>query len=158
MTTPQSQDNFGRRTSDPPANLGVVIADLFNVLDKATAKEAATYRLSSMEYNLLWYCLDEECTATQLAQVLPVDGSRISRMVAILVDRGLLRRRRLRDDRRVVMLSLTEEGTEFVLQIWQNMQCYYSKLTEDTSEEEIRVFTSVVSRIVTNHTAMESSD
>ena len=157
MSTPHTQDDLSRRTEGQPANLGVEIANLFNVLDKGMAKEAAQHNITSLEYSLLWYCMDRECTATQLARVLPVDGSRISRLVTVLVDMGLLRRRRLRSDRRIVMLSLTEQGTEITSRISQNMQRRHAVLTEDIGEEEMRVFTSVTSRIVDNYANMEAS-
>ena len=45
-----------------------------------------------------------------MAQALPLARSSISRTVTKLVDRGLIQRRRLLSDRRVVILTLTEEG------------------------------------------------
>ena len=47
-----------------------------------------------------------------------------------LVDMGLISRRRLRDDRRVVMLSLTEEGSALTLKLHQKVQEYDSRLVE----------------------------
>ena len=154
----QSQRSLDRRTQDPSTNLGVFIEDLFNALDKAMAREVAPHGITGLEYSLLWHCLEGECTATQLAQVLPVDGSRISRIVTAMVDKGFLRRRRLRSDRRIVMLRLTEEGMELTSGISENMKRYYSMLTEDIGEEEMRVFESVTSRIVANHAAMQGPE
>ena len=150
MIHPNSQDDLGSQTEDPSVYLCVYIADLFNALDKAMTQEVAPRGVTGLEYSLLWYCLDGERTATQLARVLPVDGSRISRVVTRLVDRGYLRRRRLRSDRRIVMLSLTEEGQELTTRISQNMQRHYSMFREGIGEEEMRVFASVASRIIAN--------
>ncbi len=151
----ESRRGLGRRPEDLSTNLGTFIADLFNALDKAIAREVTPHGITGLEYSLLWHCLEGERTATQLAQVLPVDGSRISRVVTVLVDKGLLRRRRLRTDRRIVMLRLTEEGMELTSGIFQNMQRYYAMLMEGIGEEEMRVFASVTSRIVANHDAMQ---
>ena len=156
--TQQSPRSLDRRAEDPSTNLGIFIADLFNALDKAMAREVAPHGITGLEYSLLWHCLEGERTATQLAQVLPVDGSRISRVVTALVDRGLLRRRRLRTDRRIVMLRLTEEGTELASGIFQNMLRHYAILTENIDEEEMRVFASVASRIIANHDAMQGAE
>ena len=60
---------------------------------------------------------------------MPTDPSRISRMVTKLVDMGLLRRRRLRNDRRIVMLRLTPEGNELTSQLVEQAQLYYAALT-----------------------------
>ena len=156
MTHPRSQDIPDPSAEDLSSRLGVNIARLFNVFDKAIRQEVMLYDLTAIEYNLLWHCLNEEQTATELAQILPVDGSRISRLVTRLVDRGLLRRRRSRDDRRIVMLSLTEEGSEFTSRILQNMRRQYATLTEGIIEEEMLTFESVISKIIANYASMES--
>ena len=156
MTYLDSQDDSERRTENPSAYLGIDIFDIFNALDKALVERASPHGITNSEYTLLWHCLEGERTATQLAQVLPMDGSRISRVVTDLVEKGLLRRRRTREDRRIVMLSLTSKGMELASQIFQNMQRYYAMLTEGISEEDIRTFVSVKSRILAKYTSMES--
>ena len=158
MTHPNTQDDLDPQTEAPSAYLGIYIADLFNMLDKATTKEVAPRGVTGLEYSLLWYCLEGERTATQLAQVLPVDGSRISRVVTGLVDRGFLRRRRLRNDRRIVMLRLTEEGLELTTQLSQSMQRHYTIFTEGIGEEDMRVFASVAARIIANCKAVQNSE
>ena len=158
MTHQRSQDSPDRSAEDLSSSLGVNIARLFNAFDKAIRQEVMSYDLTAIEYNLLWHCLEEEQTATELAQIMPIDGSRISRMVTRLVDRGLLRRRRSRDDRRIVMLSLTEEGFEFTSRILQNMRRLYATFTKGISEEEMLIFESVISKIIANYASMESAD
>ncbi|MXY79598.1 MAG: winged helix-turn-helix transcriptional regulator [Chloroflexi bacterium] len=158
MTTSNPPDDPGRPIDDLSTYLGAGITELFNALDKAMTQEVAPHGITNLEYDLLWYCMEGERTATELAQVLPVDGSRISRLVTGLVDRGLLRRRRLRSDRRIVMLSLTDEGRETTSGIFENMQQYYTMLTEEIGEEELRVFASVTARIVAKHAAVQGSE
>jgi DNA-binding MarR family transcriptional regulator len=160
MTHPRSQGSPDRRTSFGPADLGVSIDGLLTSFYQRAEEEAVRYNLTATEFNLLRVCLrrQEECTATELAQILPVDTSRISRMVTILVDRGLLRRRRLPSDRRMVMLSLSEEGVELTSRILDSINMRNTRLLEGIEKDEIRVFASVVSRIVANHTAMQSSE
>ena len=158
MTDPSSADDPNRRGDDLSATLGAEITDLFNALDKAMTQEVTPHGLTTLEYDLLWYCLEGERTATELAQFLPVDGSRVSRLVTGLVDRSLLRRRRLRSDRRIVMLSLTDAGRETTSGIFENMRRYYAMLTEDIGAEEMRVFASVTARIVAKHAAVQRSE
>ena len=157
MTNPQSQADPDRRAEDPPADLEECVAGLVNAVDKGMANEVAPYGLTSMEFSLLRHCLEEECTATHLARVLPVDGSRVSRLVTGLVEKGLLRRRRLRSDRRIVMQRLSEEGRELTSHIVEKMKLYDAMLTEGVDEEELRVFVSVSARIIANHAAMQES-
>ena len=63
------------------------------------------------------FLTDLEWTATELAQMLSADASSISRVVSKLVERGLLSRRRPREDRRKVLLKLTEEGVALGLEL-----------------------------------------
>ena len=157
MTHPKSQ-GLGPQTEDPSVYLGAQISELFNALDKAMTQEVMPHGITGLEYSLLWYCLKGERTATQLAQVLPVDGSRISRVVTGLVDRGFLARRRLRSDRRIVKLRLTEEGMEITTRIYQNMQRHYATFTEGVGEEDMRVFASVTARIIANCKVAQRSE
>ena len=141
-------------------NLGRHVTLLSSVITKGLAREVASHALHQQEADLLEICFErgEECTATQLAEFLPVDPARISRLVTRLVDLGLLSRRRLRSDRRVVMLRLTDEGAELAAQILQSTERYSARLTEGISQDDMRVFESVASRIVANHTAMRQPD
>ena len=108
-----------------------------------------------MEFSILRSCLERgECTATQLAEFLPVDASRISRVVNGLVDRQLLRRRRLRNDRRVVKLTLTQEGETLTFKLHQRVQQYDASLTEGVSEEEMNAFAVTTLKIAANSAAL----
>ena len=156
MTYLDSQDDHDRRTGELSARLGIDIFDIFNALDKALVQRASPHGITNSEYALLWHCLEGERTVTQLAQVLPIDGSRVSRVVTDLVEKGLLRRRRTREDRRIVMLSLTNKGLELTSQIFQNMKRHYAAITEGISEEDLRTFMSVKSRILAKYASMES--
>ena len=130
---------------------------LVNVVGKGLMAEISSYQLAPQEVNFLRLCMDmgEECTATQLADYLPIDPARISRIVTRLVDRGLLIRRRIPDDRRVVMLRLSDEGVELTTSIVRAMERYEARLTDSISPDEMAVFRSVTARILTNHSELE---
>lgn len=142
----------------PVPTLGECVAALVNVVAKGMADETEPHGLVPVEFSLLKVCLERgECTATQLAEVLPVDASRISRIVNRLVNLGLLRRRRLASDRRVVMLTLTPDGDEKTRELDQRIQMYDSKLLQGVSEEEMRDFADTAFKIVANHAALTNS-
>lgn len=139
-------------------NLGTYVTGLVNAVDKEMADEVAPYDLIPLEFNILRACMQNgECTATQLAEILPIDASRASRMVTRLVNMGLLRRRRLRNDRRVVMLRLTETGNELTAHLHERVQIHYSKLIKGVNEREMRGFVSTTLKIVANYAALKQS-
>ena len=156
MTNPDPLDNG---TDVATTDLGEWVAGLANLVDRGMAKEVAPYGISPTEFNLLRFCLyaDGETTATQLAGMLPIDASRISRVVTTLVDRGLLRRRRLREDRRVVMLRLSPEGSDLIVRACESMNAFAARLMRGISEDDVRVIRSVFDRMIVNHAAMEGS-
>ena len=138
------------------ADLGTYVTSLANSVSKRIGGLVAPYNLTTLEFTILRSCLQRgECTATQLAELLPVDASRISRVVNGLVDRQLLRRRRLRNDRRVVKLKLTEEGEMLTSKLHQRVQEYDASLTEGVSEADMNAFAATVFKIAANSAALE---
>ena len=72
-----------------------------------------------------------------------------------------MRRRRPRNDRRVVFLTLTDEGKALTLELHRRVQAYEATLSKGVCEEEMAVFVSVTSKVMTNHAALaqvESSE
>ena len=92
----------------------------------------------------------------RLAEALPVTLSRVSRVVTKMVGMGVMRRRRRRSDRRVVMLALTEEGKALTSELHRSVQADDARLSEGVSEEELAVFASVLSKVMANHTALQT--
>ena len=149
------QKPHGGSAWTPPTGLGECVVGLVNVVAKGIANLAAPHDLIPLEFALLRAFLrQEEWTATQLAQVLPVRPSRISRVVTKLVDRGLMSRRRLRNDRRVVILTLTEEGKAITRELHRRAQAYDAELSEGVTEQEMAALASATSKILANYTAL----
>ena len=63
-------------------------------------------------------------------------------------------RRRLLSDRRVVILTLTEEGTELTQDLQWRVQAYDASLCEGVSEEEMTAFISTTSKVMASYDAM----
>ena len=115
-------------------------------------RPTTSYPWSLPSSGLSWV---EEWTTTQLAKALPVTLSRVSRVVTKMVGMGVMRRRR-RSDRRVVILTLTQEGMALALELHRSVQAYDARLSEGVSEEELAVFASVLSKVMTNFTALQT--
>ena len=134
------------------------VASLLHAVDRGLTGSLAPHDLIPVELDLLRFCRDRgECTATQMTGVLPTDPSRISRLVHRLVQLGLVGRRRLADDRRVVMLRLTPDGEEVVRRMDALVQEFYEALTEGVSDADLAAFLSASQRMVDNYDAMSSA-
>ena len=155
---PPQWSQGSRPAAGPSTDLGACVDGLVNTVVKGMEAEVATHGLTPLQFALLRVFLqEEEWTATQLAQVLPVHVSRISRVVNKLVDRGLLSRRRPRSDRRLVALALTEEGKALTLELHRRVQAYDAELSEGVTEQEMAAQASATSRIMPNYAALEQS-
>ncbi|MDE2940718.1 MAG: MarR family transcriptional regulator [Chloroflexota bacterium] len=131
------------------------VASLLAAVEKGMAETLLPYDLISLEFKLLKHCLrNEECTATQLAKVLPTDPARISRLVNGLVEKGFLFRRRLRNDRRIVMLSLTDAGRDRLLESDRAIQEFFNLLTAGITEEARVAFVSIAVAMTTRYEIM----
>ena len=141
----------------PSTGLGEYVAGQVNAVARSMAVLAASFGLIPLDFALLRLFLErEEWTTTQLAEALPVNVSRVSRVVTKMVGMGLMRRRRRRSDRRVVMLALTEEGTAMTQELHQRVMAYDARLSEGIEEEEMAAFVSVTSKVMANYTALQT--
>ena len=160
MEEQEPADYQAQRTGmeTPAIDLGEHVTDLGLAVTRGISDILAPYGLFPVDFSLLRACLRMgECTATQLGEVVPTDPSRISRVVTKLVDLGLLRRRRLPDDRRMVMLTLTDEGNELTSQLCGRTQAYYAALMEGIAAEDLRTFASTTARIRDNYHRLEGA-
>ncbi len=153
--TENFEDNQPSVPQMPLHSLGQCAAALLNAVAKGINRDLASHELTSMEFAMMrLFLTDEEWTATELAQVLPVEVSAISRMVSKLVDRDLLFRRRPRRDRRVVILKLTDRGREVALELHDCLHAYEARLMEGIDTEEIDAFNAVVRKIMANSSSI----
>ena len=126
-TEPVNGPDFAQSAAKgPPLHSLKQHADaLANAVSRGVDREAAAFNLTPLEFALIrLFLTDLEWTATELAQVLSVNASVMSRAVGKLVDRGVLYRRRLRKDRRVVLLKLTEGGVALGLELHERAHSY----------------------------------
>ena len=141
-----------------PTELGECVARLTDAISEGVDLEITRHKLLPNEFAVLQLFWErDEWTATQLVELLPFDPSRMSRLVAKLVDRRLMRRRRVRTDRRVVLLALTEKGTKLMAEIRESMQAYEATLLDGVSSQEMDGFISTTHQIIRNHTQHKRS-
>ena len=157
MEPTEEQPQGGPAPTPPPLDLGECVTGLANAVARGTVDLVVPYGLIPLDFALLRLFLErEEWTTTQLAEALPVNVSRVSRVVTKMVGMGLMRRRRRRSDRRIVMLALTEEGKALTLELHRRVQAYDARLSVGVHEEEMAVCASVLSKVMANYTALQT--
>ena len=152
----RSHRTHSHRVETPLHSVGRHAKALVNAVAGGVDTEAAAYDLTPTEFAAVrLFLTDLEWTVTELSEMLSVDASSMSRAVSRLVDRGVLRRRRPREDRRKVLLKLTEEGVALGLELHERAHSHEERFTRGISPEELEAFLATIRRIVANHAAWE---
>ena len=130
-----------------PRNV-VDISRLINRMAVSVSRMAggalSPFGVSTLDYGILDICRETGgVTAVELADALMTDTSAISRRVNALVEAGFVSRTRMTDDRRKVLLHLTDEGRTLTRRIAEEMRARESVLVEGVVEDDLRVFASV---------------
>ena len=144
------------RDKDAGEDLGDRVATLAYAVERGREALLKPHGVTPMEFNLLRALQGKERTATDLVGALPVDASRISRLVAGLADKGLLRRRRMRNDRRTVKLRLTERGEALTDDLRERVRAHEERLVEGLNPAEARAFYSASGRMLANYAALRA--
>ena len=138
-------------TGAPLEGLVQYSAALSSAVDDAAKRELAMDGLTLTDYRILMVLMtDEDCSLTELSRALLYGLPAISRRVGQLVEKGLISRRRPREDRRIVLLKLTEAGWELALQLRQRMQDCEDRLCDGISGEDMDSYRLVVRQILSN--------
>lgn len=115
----------------------------FIVMRKAAAlvKCELDEDMTNDQYYLLRYIMKKgKCTSTELASIFGVNKSAITAMTNRLVEKGLLQRTRDQNDRRVVYLTLTERGDEWIVKTEEKIHKLVESFITKFSEKEIEAF------------------
>jgi DNA-binding MarR family transcriptional regulator len=81
-----------------------------------------------------------ECTSSVLADAFVVNKSAITAIINRMVERGFIQRKRDENDRRVVYLSLTDEGTKLYETLQERVHQLVESIITQFKEEEIKDF------------------
>lgn len=82
----------------------------------------------------------QSCTATELAEVFDVKKSAITAIINRMWAKGLIKRTRDMKDRRVVYLTLTEQGIELFCKTEERVQNLVESLINKFDFDEIQQF------------------
>ncbi|RKP50248.1 MarR family winged helix-turn-helix transcriptional regulator [Pararobbsia silviterrae] len=128
--------------------LARVRSNLWNAVTQQTMQELG---VTATQASMLSMLASGQClAAAELARQYGIDASAVTRLLDRLEKRGLLVRVRSQDDRRVVKLRLTEQGTEFA----ERMPALYSdvvdKLLRGFAPDEVGLLRAMLKRMLVN--------
>ncbi len=139
--------------------LGYLAAALTAALSKLAEEKFSLYGVAPVQYAILDTCSNGQVnTVMGLTKVIPMDQASISRHVAALAERGLIQRTRQQKDRRVVLLTLTDEGRYLAFRLTESLREANPLAAMGLDDEEKRLFLRVMRKVGENLEAGGDSD
>ncbi|SFG29206.1 DNA-binding transcriptional regulator, MarR family [Desulfotomaculum arcticum] len=124
---------------------------LDNVQKIIVPEEIITLELSISRYEFLALQLSEKfrtITMSNLAQGMAVPMSTATGIVDRLVKKGLLKRGRSEEDRRVVTVSLTDSGKSLVEDLKEHFRDFLDRIRSLLTEEEFETGLKLVRKVI----------
>ncbi len=132
-------------------NVGARIRQLRVSMTRCVDVEMARHGLTDAQWGPLFLiAAGRSCTAAALAQELEVNAGAMTRTLDRLEKKGLLLRRRSANDRRLVMLELTEEGRRAAERIPAVLTAVYNAHLAGFSQPEFEALNAMLARMVDN--------
>jgi DNA-binding MarR family transcriptional regulator len=134
--------------------LNRVRTEMLSVLDAAFAadQELSKLEISSAQFIVIAALVNTEGpkSASDLCKGISYDAGAMTRMLDRLESKGLIRRTRRPDDRRVVYLELTEEGHRAFPRMRQVSMGVVNRFLRGFSQAEARQLESFLTRMLEN--------
>jgi DNA-binding MarR family transcriptional regulator len=133
--------------------LNRVRTEMLTALDKALEGDAELLQLeiSSAQFIVISALASAGAkSASDLCKGISYDAGAMTRMIDRLESKGLIRRDRRPDDRRVVYLELTEEGHRAFPRMREVSMAVVNRFLRGFSQDEARQLESFLSRMLDN--------
>lgn len=148
------EDEGGTQRPSLEELIGTLQGDLtrlVNIMYQGIEDRLSPVGLAVGEFSVLAACFsNESITISGLAEHVPLDLGRISRLVSNLEDRKLVRKVRLERDRRVVRVEMTDEGRALALEFMGQIAEHYANVVSRISEEELSDLITFIEKMTEN--------
>lgn len=125
------------------------LGNLVQVIVEGLIRRLSPYGVDPVEYTILSICLGVgPISIRDLRQLAPIDSGHLSRATTLLEDKGLLQKRRLREDRRLVRLTVTEQGLALMPELTGRVHEFYAVLLAGISHQELVGCISIMEKMI----------
>ena len=129
---------------------GSLLQQVSRELRTAVDGELAPFDITAQQAALLLHAAREAAKPNQLAPLIGTDTAGMTRLLDRLEGKGLIERRRHPDDRRSIVVEVTEAGRAIVPHLPPVFGRVTSRLLYGFSAEEIRQLTGMLQRMLDN--------
>ena len=134
----------------PDESIGYLVKQVGELLSRALETRMSDYGLTDAQWRPLLVLSRKDLAnnASQISKEVGCDAGATTRMIDRLEDKGLLRRVRSTDDRRVQQLELTEEGRKIASIVPYVIADVLNAHLVDLSRAEIEQFRELLRRVI----------
>ncbi|WP_207645800.1 MarR family winged helix-turn-helix transcriptional regulator [Geosporobacter ferrireducens] len=118
--------------------VGDMIQRLVRVFQLIERDQIKIFGVTSTQcYCLLELLKVERLTMNEISHKMNLDTSTMTRVIDKLVRDQMISRERQEEDRRIVVLELTEKGKDVALQLNQSIRKYYKNIIQNLPEGQV---------------------
>ncbi|MGD0855124.1 MAG: MarR family transcriptional regulator [Dehalococcoidia bacterium] len=91
-------------------------AQTFTIYAKGHERLLANWQVTTSQWLTLWllFLSDKPLTLTEISRAMPIEAHSVGAVLDRLVERNLIKRRRSRNDRRTILITITEPGYQLL--------------------------------------------
>lgn len=118
----------------------IILREVYNLVVSGENEWLAKYDLSMTKLNfllLLRWAPDCRMSMTDLGKDLTITGGSITKLVDSLESTGTVRRMQMRDDRRVVLVELTEQGRRLFDDVTEEHNRHWDAVWAGISDDDL---------------------
>ena len=152
-----SAEIYDANTYEPRKSVGHLMnrvrTAMFAALDAELGADTdlARFEVSAAQFVVIAsLAMGEADSASQLCKGISYDAGAMTRMIDRLESKGLIRRRRDADDRRLVNIELTEQGREAFPKMRQCAMGVLNRFLRGFTQNEARQLESFLNRMLEN--------
>lgn len=152
-----SAEIYDANTYEPRKSVGHLMnrvrTAMFAALDAelGAARDLARFEVSAAQFVVIAsLAMGEADSASQLCKGISYDAGAMTRMIDRLESKGLIRRRRDADDRRLVNIELTEQGKEAFPKMRLCAMGVLNRFLRGFTQNEARQLESFLNRMLEN--------
>ena len=134
------------------------LTQLSFLIQNALTRRAGEHDLSLIQTRLLGVLRDRDPTMNELAKLLELDKSSVTGLVDRAERRGLVARVPSTEDRRTVLVSLTDYGRSLVSEVSTNFEADVSMVMNYLPRRDRDALTGLVSRVLVAHATDQGVD
>lgn len=156
--TTKTIEFYNAETYAPSESVGYLMRRIIAIVTQEIEHELEPSGLTNAQWVPLFkLALGSATTGAELARECELDAGAMTRLLDRLEGKGLCRRERSSEDRRVVNLEMTDEGREAVKVVPQVLSKLQNQLLAGFSVEEWKTLKEFLRRILDNAQSMQAS-